>query len=123
MKGNQGGLGSWLEERCHQESLSLRQAAIKTGISHATIADIIKGGRPSPDTVRKLASAFAGNGDHEKMALQDELLVLAGYRSYRPEVQITQPMAQLLDKLSKFNGRQLKIMGHFADFIAGPNSK
>jgi len=116
-------LGDWLEERCHQESLSLRQAAMKSGVSHATIADILKGGRPSPETVRKLASAFAGNGDHEKMAVQDELLVLAGYRSERPEVQLTQPMAQLLDKLSKFNGRQLKVMGHFADFVAGLSSK
>jgi len=38
-----GGLGSWLAERCKQESLSLRQAAAKTGISHATVADIITG--------------------------------------------------------------------------------
>jgi len=113
------GLGSWLAERCQQESLSLRQAAAKTGISHATVADIIKGGRPSPETVKKLAGAFAGNGDHEKMALEDELLVLAGYRSERPEVQLSLPMAQLLDKLSKFNVRQLKVMGHFADFVAG----
>lgn len=116
-------LGKWLAERCQRESLSLRQAAIKTGISHATIADIIKGGRPSPETVKKLADAFARDGDNVKAALQDELLILAGYRSYRPEVQLTQPMARLLDRLSQFNEQQLKIMGRFADFVAGLTSK
>lgn len=112
------GLGGWLAERCQQESLSLRQAAMKIGISHATIADIIKGGRPSPETIKRLAEAFSGSGDHEKIALQDELLVLAGYRSERPEVQLSQPLAQLIDIMSEFSRPQLKIMARFAEFLA-----
>ena len=117
--GQRGGLATWLEERCQKESLSLRQAAQKTGLSHATIADIINGVHPSPETVRKLAGAFSANGDHYKLALEDKLLILAGYRSERPkEKEVTEPMARLLDTLSDFNEPQLKVMGRFADFVS-----
>jgi len=113
------GLAVWLEERCKKDGLSLRQAAQKTGLSHATIADIIKGVHPSAETIKKLAEAFSQSGDHHRMALEDNLLVLAGYRSERPkEKELTEPMARLLDKLSEFNEPQLKIMGRFADFIS-----
>jgi len=53
------GVAGWLEERCQKEGLSLRQAAVRTGLSHATISDIIKGKSPSPVTLRKLAGASA----------------------------------------------------------------
>jgi len=43
-------LGGWLRERCKAEGLSLRQAAALTGLSHATIDDIIKGGGASAET-------------------------------------------------------------------------
>ena len=56
-----GGLEKWLEEGCKKERLSLRQAATRTGLSHATIGDIIKGSRASPETISKLAEAFSGN--------------------------------------------------------------
>jgi len=82
-----GGLGKWLEERCKKERLSLRQAATRTGLSHAIIGDIIKGSRVSLETISKLAEAFSESGDHQKPALEDELLVLAGYRTGRPEGQ------------------------------------
>lgn len=81
----QGTLSQWLAERCKRERLSLRQAAAKTGLSHATIQDIIKGGHPNPETVRKLAQAFGGDG---KRQLEDYLLVLAGHRS-KPEGELT----------------------------------
>jgi len=118
VKERENGLGSWLEERCHKESLSLRQAAAKTNLSHATIADIIKGTNPSPETIRKLAEAFSGGGDHHRDALEDKLLTLAGYRREREKDKPNEPMARLLDKLSNFNESQLKIMGRFADFIS-----
>ncbi|MBA7668971.1 hypothetical protein ES703_77094 [subsurface metagenome] len=71
-------LGQWLEDRCHRDHQSTRQAAQKTGLSHATLYDIIKGGRPLPETIRKLAQGFGGDGH---IALGDHLLALAGYRT------------------------------------------
>ena len=112
-----GGLGQWLKERCQKERLSLRQAASKTGLSHATIADVISCGRASVETIRKLAGAFGGDG-HQRLALEDELLTLAGYRTERPNMELAQPMARLLDQLSQFSEPQLKIISRFADFIS-----
>jgi len=117
--GQREGIAVWLEDRCKKEGLSLRQAAQRTNLSHATIADIIKGVHPTPETIRKLAGAFSAGGDHHKMALEDKLLILVGYRSERPqEKELTEPMARLLDRLSEFNEPQLKIMGRFADFLS-----
>ena len=122
--GSGSSVASWLAERCQKEGLSLRQAAAKTGLSHATISDIIKGNCPSPESIKKLAGAFSGNGDHHRLALEDKLLVLAGYRSERPkEKEISEPMGRLLDKLSHFDEAQLKIMGRFADFISQMETK
>ena len=116
--GNSGGLKQWLEERCQTEHLSLRQAGAKAGLSHATIADIINGARPSADTIKKLAGAFGGNGQLQRIAVEDELLVLSGYRSERPDGEMSEPVARLLDKLTHFSEAQLKVMEHFADFIS-----
>ena len=107
-------LGRWLRERCRREHLSLRQAAAKTGLSHVTIADIIKDGRPLPETIKKLAHGFGGDS-----ALQDHLLLLSGYRTQRPEgEELTESMAELMDKVSKFSEQQTRMMVHFADFLA-----
>lgn len=112
-------LGKWLEERRRKQTLSLRQVAAKTGLSHTTIAEVINGNCPSPDTIKKLAQAFSTSGDHHRMALEDELLILAGYRSERPrEKELNEPMARLLDQLTGFKESQLKIMSRFADFIS-----
>lgn len=119
-----GGLATWLDEKCQREKLSLRQAAQKTSLSHGTIADIRKGIRPSPETIRKLAETFGDSGDHHKMALEDQLLILAGYRRERPEGKdLTEPMARLLDRLNEFNESQLKVMGRFADFVSQLEAK
>ncbi|MBA7705514.1 hypothetical protein ES703_114345 [subsurface metagenome] len=75
-------LGQWLEQRCRQEHLSLRQAAARTGLTHTTIAGIINGGRPFPESIRKLAKGFGGDGKRG-LALEDRLFVLAGYRRER----------------------------------------
>jgi len=113
-----GRLGKWVEETCKQERLSLRQAASKTGLSHATIDDIRKGGGASAETIRKLAQAFGGDG-REMLALEDKLLILSGYRSERPEGEdLSEPMARLLDRLSGFSEPQLRIMESFAEFLA-----
>lgn len=117
-------IGRWLNEACRSEKLSLRQAADKTGLSHATIRDIMNGSSASPETIKKLAAAFSGNGAHQKLALEDHLLVLAGHRTPRPEgKELSQPMAQLIDKLSEFSEPQLRLMAHFADFIAKMETK
>jgi len=112
------GLGKWLKQTCQKEHLSLRQAATKTGLSHATIREIMNGGSASPQSIMKLARAFGGDG-RARLALEDRLLVLAGYRTHRPEAkELTEPMARLLDKLSHFSEPQLKIVGRFAEFLA-----
>jgi len=111
------GLSKWLRERCKQEGLSLRQAAAKTGLSHATIRDIMNGGGASPETIRKLVRAFGGDG-RVGLALEDELLVLAGYRRHRPDEKLAEPIAELLDRLSQMREPQLRMMAHFADFLA-----
>ena len=113
-----GTLGQWLEEKCREEGLSLRQASIKIGISHTGISDIIKGTNPSPETIRKLSQAFSQSGDHLRQALEDKLLTLAGYRSERKRDEVNESMAMLLDKLSNFSEPELKVMGRFADFIS-----
>ena len=117
------GLGLWLAERCRKEGLSLRQAAAKTGLSHATIDDIIKGGGASAETIRKLAQGFGGDG-REMLALEDKLLVLSGHRSERPEGEdLSEPVARLLDRLSQFNEPQLKLMERFAEFLGEMEKK
>ena len=117
MKGEvKGALGQWLKDRCERERLSLRQAANKTGLSHATIGDVINGVKPSAETIRKLARAFGGNGQRV-WALEDKLLVLAGYRSERPQEKLSEPVARLMDSLNQFDESQLKIMSRFADFL------
>ncbi len=116
-KGN-GELGIWVAERCRQEGLSLRQAATKTGLSHATIADIIKGKRPLPETIKRLAQAFSEDGARHKLELEDTLLTLAGYRSSRPdEEKPSGHLAHVLDKLTGFTEPDLEMVGHFIDFI------
>ncbi len=113
-----GALGKWLEERCREKKLSLRQAAALTGLSHATIGDIINGGQPSAATIKKLAEAFSGNGDQHRQSLEDTLLTLSGYRSERTDGDLSEPMARLMDRLGQFSDAQLKVMERFADFIA-----
>jgi len=114
----QDSLGQWLKQRCKAERLSLRQVAIKVGVSHQTIAGLIDGKKALPTTIKKLAKAFGGNGINERLALEDRLLVLAGYRTERPEgKETTEALGRLMDKLKQLNEPQLKMMGHFADFL------
>lgn len=110
-------LSQWLEERCHREHLSLRQAAAKTGLSHSTIQGIMNGSQASAGTIKKLAFGFGGNGKR-RLALQDRLLVLVGYRSERPGGELSESMAELMDKVNKFSEPQVKMMLRFADFLA-----
>ncbi len=117
------GLGGWLKEKCKAEKLSLRQAAAKTGLSHATIGDIINGKGVSAQTIKKLANAFGGDG-HQGLVLEDELLALSGYRTSRPEeAALSEPLARLLDKLARFNEPKLKLMEHFVDYISSMEEK
>ena len=103
---------------CQKQGLSLRQAAAKTGLSHGTIEGIIRGAAPSPETIRRLAQSFGGDGHNEKLALEDSLLILAGYRTPRPEGQdLTQPLARLLDAVAHFDEAKLKLMADFAEYL------
>ena len=113
-----GVLGEWLAQKCEKEHLSLRQAAAKTGLSHATIRDLIRGVRPTPETIGKLALTFGGNGQRQ-LVLQDKLLVLAGYRTERADgSEPSEALARLQDQLRTFNEGQLKMMTRFADFLS-----
>lgn len=115
--GEQDSISQWLRERCKNEHLSLREAAARTGLSHATIGDTIKGSQPSAETIRKLAQAFGGDGPNQRFTLEDYLLTLAGYRSERPEEELTEPLAQLIDTVRQFDEPQLKMMRRFANFL------
>ncbi len=111
-------LGDWLKETCEKQGLSLRQVAARSNLSHGTLADIIKGAHPSPKTIKKLAKCLAGEG-YERLALEDNLLVLAGYRTQRPQEQnLSQSLARLMDMASRLSDAQLKLMVRFADFLA-----
>ncbi len=114
---NQGKLGQWLEERCHREHLSLRQTAARTGLSHTTISDVFRGNHPSPETIRKLARGFAGDGTNEMLALEDQLLILGGYRTPRPEEKVSVAMATLMDRVRGLSQPQLEMMVSFAGFL------
>ena len=81
-------IGQWLEEKCKAEHLSFRQVATKVGVSHQTIAGLINGTSPSIETIKKLARSFSGNGTL-RLALEDHLFALAGYRE-RPEEEISE---------------------------------
>lgn len=117
-EGEINSLGSWLEQKCKSEGLSLRQAAVKTGLSHSTLCEIVKGNaKVCGETIKKLARYFGGDG-RRRWALEDKLLVLAGYRTERPEEdELSEPMARLMDTMSQFSKPQLKIMARFADFL------
>jgi len=117
------GLGKWLKDICQREKLSLRQAAERTGLSHGTIRDIIQGAVASAGTIKKLAHAFSQ--DHcERLALEDSLLILAGYRTPRaPGEEPSQLEAQLLDIVSKFSKPQLKLVVNFAEYLAKMEKK
>lgn len=109
-------IGQWVSEVCRKERLSLRQAGKKVGISHSAIQNIATGTRPSARTLKKLAIAFGGDGDKQRAALLDRLLILAGHKDEVRE--LTEPMARLMDIVAGFDESQLKIMSRFADFLA-----
>jgi len=116
------GLSDWLRERLERERLSLRKAAAKIGLSHTAIRDILNGVRPTAETVRKLARAFGGNG-REAMALEDSLLILAGYRSERPGEDMSPLLGRIMDILSGLDEARLELMLHFADFLTKMEDK
>ena len=96
----------------------MRKAAAKAGLSHATIADIIKGTLPSPETIKRLAQAF-GESSNERLTLEDRLLTLAGYRTPRLDGEEPSPLlSRLIDKLNKFSEPQLEMVIRFVDFLS-----
>ncbi len=116
MEERSNGLGEWLQTKCDEEGLSLRQVATRVEVSHQTIAGLMNGKKALPQTIKKLAKAFGG--DHNQgIALEDKLLILAGYRTERPEEALSEPLARLLDKLNGLDVAQLGIVEEFADFV------
>jgi len=109
------GVGEWLKETCQREGLSLRQAGAKAGLSHGTIEGIIRGASPSPDTIKKLARAFGGDGQ-QALAMEDSLLILAGYRTERSG-DMSQPLGRLIDLVANFDQAKLKLMADFAEYL------
>jgi len=108
----------WLGKKMEDDNLSLRKAAAMVGISHGTIADILKGVSPTPETIKKLAVAFSGDGSRTRLAMEDELLVMAGYRTEREdEGEISTAMARLMDEVAEFSEPQLRLMTEFAKFL------
>jgi len=110
------GLGLWLQEVCDKDKLSLRAAGEKTGLSHSTIRDIVKGNTPSIDTIRKLASAFSSGSQHGQV-LEEKLLILAGHIIERQAGSTSEPLARLMDTIDGFGEQQLKVLIHFAEYL------
>ena len=110
-------LAGWLQRKCDEEHLSLRGAGEKIGVSNGTIASVLRGKRPSVDTIDKLAIAFSSNGQYERTSLKDWMLSKCGYRNNNEKGEMRQPIARLMDKVTNFNDEQLKIMEQFAEFI------
>jgi len=109
-------LGAWLKERCKKDRLSLRQAAVKASLSHATISDIMKGGRPSAATIVKLAESFGDNGQ-QQAELKDLLLSLSGYRGDQNNGKTSEVMARVINKLSHLKTDQLELIEQLAGFV------
>ena len=115
MQNQNFGIGQWLKETCQRESLSLRQAGAKAGLSHGTIEGIIRGASPAPETLKKLARAFGGDGQ-QALALEDSLLILAGYRTERSG-DMSQPLGRLIDLVANFDDAKLKLMADFVEYL------
>lgn len=115
MEKQTSGVGEWLKERCQREGLSLREAGVKTGLSHGTIESVIGGNSPSPETIKKLARAFGGNSQ-QGLALEDSLLIMAGYRTERSG-DMSQALGRLIDLVADFDDTRLKLMGDFAEYL------
>ena len=107
-------LGKWLEKTCKDRRLSLRQAEKLIGISHSTVNFIIRGHPVQFRTVQKLAKAFS-DGDCHRKALEDKLMVMAGYR-HKP-IEVSVAVGQLLDSVEGFSDDEFKILARFADYI------
>ncbi len=113
------GVREWLHHRMATEGLSLRKAAARTALSHGTIADILRGVAPCAETVRKLARGFVSGKGKERLALEDELLILAGHRTDRPEAEEMSPLlGQLCDLVTDFSEAELHLMSEFAKLLA-----
>ena len=110
---------AWLVRKCRERGLSLRKASIKAGLSTATIAALVGGVHPRPETIKKLARFFSGDGASiaEVMALEDHILVLAGYRSPAPEAKYSEALGRVVAKLRGCEEREILLVEHFIDFL------
>lgn len=115
-------LATWLTETCEKERLSLREAAAKTGLSHGTIRDLKNGVCPSTGSIKKLAEGFSED-IHERLSLEDHLLILAGHRTPRPGQELSRHLARLIDRLSYFDEAQLQMMVRFAEYLTGTDKE
>jgi len=110
-------LGDWLKETCKKQGLSQRQVAARTKLSHGTIAGIVNGSHPSARTIEKLAECFAEKGyEYARLALEDKLLVLAGYRTPRSEGQSLN-YARLKNAACHLCEPQLTLLMRFAELL------
>jgi transcriptional regulator with XRE-family HTH domain len=76
--------------------LSARQAALKSGVNHSTIASLIRGGRASRISLKQLAETFGIDAAR--------LLRLAGYALESSETVLTEPGAPELVALTVPDG-------------------
>ncbi len=107
-------LGEWLRLICKERRLSLRQAEKIIGISHSTVNFIMRGHPVNLRTVQKLAKAF-GDGECHRRALEDKLMVMAGFRQ-RP-IEVSEAVGRLLDGIGDFSDDEFKILAEFADYL------
>ncbi len=110
---------AWLVRKCRERGLSLRKASIKAGLSIATIAALVRGAHPRPETIKKLARFFSGEGAgvSEIAALEDHLLILAGDRTPTPEAKYSEALSRVVAKLRGCEEREILLVEHFIDFL------
>jgi transcriptional regulator with XRE-family HTH domain len=95
--------------------LSARQAALKSGVNHATIASLVRGGRASRATLKQLADTFGMDTNH--------LIRLAGYAvpttaivtklehtKQRVTDSLPERIYHKIERLSEFDLRKLDLM-------------
>lgn len=113
------GFGAWVAQKCRERGLSLRQASIGAGLCHATVAAVVRGGRPSPGTVKNLAHFFSANPADpvQTAALEDYLLALAGHRTLLPQGKETESLGRVVAKLRGCEEREILLVEHFIDFL------
>jgi transcriptional regulator with XRE-family HTH domain len=108
-------LGRWLKRQIEERGLSVRAAAIYAGLTDPTLLRVMKTGRASSETCRKLADYFNADPDY--------VLALAGHRElktpWEEEQEFPPDVVELMDVVASLSPElreeAMKIIRHIVD--------